>query len=109
MEDNEILRNILRDLDNPEPKDIAMQELMGESQGFDPEFADRVTEAAFSAPTPGLADYLPRMFRWVAIVGAAAAIALLVLTWYQSQSLDADAMAGITDLSIGDEFAENLF
>lgn len=109
MEDNEILRNILRELDDPETNGSAMQELVGTSQGFDPEFADRATEAAFSAPSPGLADYLPRMFRWVAIVGAAAAIALLVLTWYQSQSLDADAMAGITDLSIDDEFAENLF
>jgi hypothetical protein len=109
MENNEMLNDLLRELSDPNAEGATLRQLAGQESGFGPDFADRVTAAAFAPATENLGFYLPKMFRWVAFAGAAAALALLILTWYNAQSIDADAVAGISGLSIGDAFAENLF
>jgi hypothetical protein len=129
--DNELLEALLRSLEDPEADGKALQQLAGTGEGFGPEFADRVTAAAFDSQEEaedaagrnpskgpgsmedpdgqGLTFYMPRMFRWVAITGAAAALVLLILAWSRYNVLDADAIAGLSELSIDDVFAENLF
>lgn len=109
MENNKFLNELLQQLEDPTAEGTALQALAGDGEGFGADFAERVTAAAYAEPGPGMGFYLPRMFRWVALAGAAAAITLLILTWYSSEGLDADAVAGISELSIEDVFAENLF
>jgi hypothetical protein len=134
---NELLDDLLRNLEDPDMDGKALQELAGAGEPWGPEhethqqqsraqFADRVTAAAFEARArsgskkqksqreeaheeQSLAYFMPRMFRWVALAGAAAVLILLILTWSRYKSIDADAIAGISELSIGDVFAETLF
>jgi hypothetical protein len=109
MENNERLDDLLRELGVEGTEGKTLQELARQEEGFGPDFADRVTAVAFDGNTQDLSFYLPRMFRWVVFAGAAAALILLILTWYNNQVLDADAVAGISELAVTDAFAENLF
>lgn len=73
-------------------------------------FADRVLERLENgALAQNFEHYLPRMFRWVAVGGVAAAIALVVLTWYQQDALTLDAFTGLADVAITDDLALNSF
>lgn len=73
-------------------------------------FADRVLERLENgALAQNFEQYLPRMFRWVAVGGVAAAIALVVLTWYQQDALTVDAITGLADVAITDDLALNSF
>ena len=93
------------DADETEAAEQQLQELRASdppqfATGFASRVMDRI-EAATGAQN--LDQILPRMFRWVAIGGIAASLVLLVLTYYQQDSLSIDAMAGIADLSIVDD------
>lgn len=109
MEDNELLRDLLQELQDPQADGKVLRACIDGPAGFGDGFADRVTAATLEGEEAGMDVFLPRMFRWVAMLGAAAALALLVITWYSNRSIDSDAVAGISDLSIDDAFAANLF
>ncbi len=107
----------LRDLFNQEAESeesidqAALDRILEEERPqFSAGFADRVMARLEQAPiVANIDDYLPRMFRWVAVGGMAAAIALLVITWYQQDSVSLDALTGIADLGLSDSFALNSF
>ena len=106
--DNTYLQRILDrlDADEMESAESTLQELRAsDPPRFAEGFASRVIdhlEAATGAQN--LDQILPRMFRWVAIGGIAATIVMLVLTYYQQDSISIDAMAGIADMSLADDF-----
>ncbi|MEM7036961.1 MAG: hypothetical protein AAF570_08285, partial [Bacteroidota bacterium] len=81
-----------------------------ENAGFGEGFSDRVAQR-LSAPADEdtMAYFLPRLFKWVAAAGTAAAIVLLMLTWTAEESLSMDAFAGISSISLDDVTALNNF
>ena len=109
MENNDLSRDILPEVQDSENEGGALNGLVGEEERFESHFSDMVTPAAVCSKEEDWTFYLPSMFRWVAMLGAAAIFALLAMAWYGNSSIDADAVAGISGLSIDDAFADNLF
>lgn len=105
--ENQYLKHLIDRLDATDQE--GTQDQLREIRDVDPPrfaagFASRVIDQLEAATgAQNLHQVLPKMFRWVAIGGVAAAIALLILTYYQQDSLSIDAMAGISDLSIVDD------
>lgn len=85
-------------------------------ESFGAGFADRVMAAIDDAEASSPQEHgeqvdrmLPRMFRWVVVAGAAAASVMLAMTWLTQDSLSIDAIAGISDISIDNVYALNLW
>ena len=107
MNQNPNIDTLLQTLSAENADATQLQDLMADQEGFSEGFADRVTHAAFAAQKDNVTDHLGKAFRWVALVGAAAAVALLILTWTANDALTTDDLAGISALSIADPIIEN--
>lgn len=109
MKQNQHIDALLKALESGKADNSEIQELMSDDLGFSEGFANRVTNNAFSQNVENeLSDYLPKVFRWVAFLGTAAAIALLVLTWTEAERLSTDDITGVSALAITDPISDNL-
>ncbi len=109
MSENRHIDEIMQELTATDSEGGAMQSLLSDNGGFSEGFSERTTAAAFAQNEEGLAANLSKAFRWVALLGTAAAVALLILTWTANDSLTTDDIAGVSALSLTDPIAENLY
>jgi hypothetical protein len=76
-------------------------------RSFSPGFADRIAEHVQGAGEEKGVDYfLPRVFKWFAVTGIAAAVALLLLIYLSQDSISIDALSGLSEVSLAE--AESL-
>ena len=111
MAKNKNIEDLLHRLgnENSEAAENAMQDLYTDApRTFGEGFADRVMAGATGEVSEKGMDYfLPRLFKWVAATGVAAAIALLMMTYIAEDTISMDAMAGVGDVGVADVIALN--
>ena len=110
MAGNDNIKRLLQGLESEDESRVEneFQELYADApRSFGPGFADRISERIEEETgSPGVDYFLPRVFKWFAMAGVAAAVALLVMTYVNQDSISLDAISGISDVSIAE--AESL-
>lgn len=109
MTENPHIKRLMQELEAGETEGTVLQDLYAEEKGFSEGFATRTTEAAFDSKSESFTENLTKAFRWVAFLGAAAAVALLILTWTANDSLTTDDIAGVSTLALTDDVIDNLY
>lgn len=104
MADNNDIDNLIRGLENQDEaaleKEFA-QLYQDEDRSFGAGFGDRVmARIPNQSSEQGMDYFLPRLFRWVAAAGVAAAVVLLTMTYVAEDDLSMDALAGINQVSV---------
>ena len=110
--ENPYLNEILNALEGQDEEQLAAQlgDLTAE-EGFSAGFSDRVMAQVNADMEEEAAVYtlVPRMFKWFAAAGVAAAIVLLGMVLLEGDSLSIDAMTGLSEVTIADEMTLELY
>ncbi len=109
--ENPYLNNLLNSLESQdEDQMVAQLQEMQQEAGFSPGFADRVMEQIDDEQEEAnVFQHMPRMFRWVAIAGVAAAAVLLAMFVLDGDSISIDAMSGLAEMSLADELTLEMY
>lgn len=104
MADNNDIERLIHGLENQDEAALEKEfaELYSdESRSFGAGFSDRVmARIGGNVSEKGMDYFLPRLFRWVAAAGVAAAVVLLTMTYVADDDLSMDALAGINQVSV---------
>jgi hypothetical protein len=104
MADKNDIQRLIDGLENQD--EAALEKEFGglyldEDRSFGTGFADRVLARTHGeASEKGMDYFVPRLFRWVAVAGVAAAVILLTMTYINTNDLSIDALSGINEVSV---------
>lgn len=108
--ENPYLNNLLNSLESQdEDQTVAQLQEMQQEAGFSLGFADRVMGQIDDKEEANVFQHMPRMFRWVAIAGVAAAAVLLAMFVLDGDSISIDAMSGLAEMSLADELTLEMY
>ena len=108
--ENPYLNDLLNSLEKQDEDRAAAQLQDLTSDGFESGFSDRVMDAiATDGEEATVFTLMPRMFRWFAVAGVAAAAVLLGMVLLEGDPLSIDAMTGLADITAADELTLELY
>ncbi|MEM0996232.1 MAG: hypothetical protein AAGN35_04095 [Bacteroidota bacterium] len=105
MADNDNIKRLLAGMESGDDERTAREfrDLYADAAPeFAPGFVDGVMDRLESNREASVVEFLPRMFKWVAAAGVAAAVTLLVMTYLSQESISLDALAGINEISLAE-------
>lgn len=107
---------------SPVEKNLSEGEVQGDQESFellDTLFAEEGFEAGFAERVMGRIEdekeeasvhqLMPRMFRWIAVAGVAAAVVLLAMVFLEGDGLSIDAMTGLSEVTLADELTLEMY
>ncbi len=84
--------------------------LAGAGTTFEAGFADRIMERIEDEREEAtVLQVMPRMFKWIAVAGIAAAVVLLAMVFIEGDTLSIDAMSGLSEVSLADELTLEMY